>query len=122
MTRKRATARPFGFVRYRKDRARPYLAGFNPPAGGPEVTRAFGTEADADIWLAEQHVAVARGAFVDMGGAKTLLGDYWKSAWPNADWRRARGRPTPLTAGSTFSPPSVIARSGACAATNYRPG
>ena len=30
------------------------------------------------MWLAEQHVAVARGAFVNPDGAKTLLGDYWK--------------------------------------------
>lgn len=76
--KRRSPARPFGFVRYRPGRASPHLAGFNPPTGGPEVTRAFATEADADVWLAEQHVAVARGAFVDLAGAKTLLAVYWK--------------------------------------------
>ena len=28
---KRKTRRPFGFVRYRPDKAKPNLAGFNPP-------------------------------------------------------------------------------------------
>jgi hypothetical protein len=36
-------ARPFGFVRYRPNRPKPYLAGFNPPSGGSEVTKAFAT-------------------------------------------------------------------------------
>jgi integrase len=72
--------RPFGFVRVRTGRQKPYLGGFNPPRGGPEITKAFATEEDADLWLAEQHVAVGRGAFVSPNGGKTLLRDYW-SVW-----------------------------------------
>jgi integrase len=69
--------RPFGFVR-KKDRVRkPYLAGFNPPRGGPEITKAFATEDEADVWLAEQHVAVAKNVFVNPKGSKTLLRDWW---------------------------------------------
>jgi integrase len=77
MTKRTTTRRPFGFIRLRADRRKPYLAGFNPPAGGPEVTKAFATEDEAEVWLAEQHVAVARGAFVSPTGAKTLYRDYW---------------------------------------------
>ncbi len=76
--KRRSSSRPFGFVRERTGRASPYLAGFNPPGGGQEVTKAFVSETAAEVWLAEQHVAVARGAFVNPDGAKTLLGDYWK--------------------------------------------
>jgi integrase len=75
--KRRSSTRAFGFVRYRPGRAKPYLAGFNPPRGGPEVTKAFATEAEADLWLSEQHVAVARGGFIDPKGADTLLRDWW---------------------------------------------
>jgi integrase len=70
--------RPFGFVRYREGRPRPYLAGYNPPGGGPEVTKAHATEVEADLWLAEQHVAAGRGVLVDPRGPKTLVGEWWK--------------------------------------------
>jgi integrase len=69
--------RPFGFIRTRTGRASPYRAGFNPPDGGPEVSKSFATEDEAEVWLAEQHVAIARGAFVDPSGGRTLLADYW---------------------------------------------
>ncbi len=75
--KRRSSSRPFGFVRERKGRASPFLAGFNPPKGGPEVTKAFATEADADVWLAEQYVAASRGMLIDPTGAKTLLRDRW---------------------------------------------
>jgi integrase len=75
--KRRSSGRAFGFVRYRPDRAKPHLAGFNPPRGGPEVTKAFATEAEADLWLSEQHVTVARGGFIDPKGADTLLRDWW---------------------------------------------
>jgi integrase len=70
-------ARPFGFVRYRPNRPKPYLAGFNPPSGGSEVTKAFATGEDADLWLAEQHVAIAKDVFVNPKGGKTLLREWW---------------------------------------------
>jgi integrase len=76
--KRRSAYRAFGFVRYRPGRRSPYLAGFNPPAGGPEVTRAFATEDAADLWLSEQYLSVAKGAFVNPAGAKTLLRDWWK--------------------------------------------
>jgi integrase len=78
MTKRTATRRPFGFVRFRPGRAKPCLAGFNPPRGGSEVTKAFATEQEADVWLAEQHVAVAKDVFVNPNGAKTLFRDYWR--------------------------------------------
>jgi integrase len=77
MNRRTTTKRPFGFVRYRPDRAKPYLAGFNPPGRGQEVTRAFATEDEADLWLAEQHVAIAKDVFINPRGAKTLLREWW---------------------------------------------
>jgi integrase len=77
MTR-RAQHRSFGFVRERPGRPKPFVAGFNPPAGGKEVTKAFATMDEADVWLAEQYVSVARGAFVNPDGARTLFGDWWK--------------------------------------------
>jgi hypothetical protein len=73
------TKRPFGFVRYRKGRPSPYLAGFHPPGGGPEVTKAFATEEDADVWLAEHHVAAGRGVLLDARGPKTTLGQWWSA-------------------------------------------
>lgn len=79
--------RPFGFVRVRAGRSSPYLAGFNPPGGGREVTRAFRTEAEADLWLAEHHVNVGKGAFVHPNGAKTLLRDYWRKRMAEAQLR-----------------------------------
>jgi integrase len=69
--------RPFGFVRYRKGRPSPYLAGFHPPGGGPEVTKAFATEDDAEVWLAEHHVASGRGMLFDARGPKTTLEHWW---------------------------------------------
>jgi integrase len=71
------TKRPFGFVRYREGRRKPYLAGFNPRGGGPEVTKAFATSEDADLWLAEQHVSAGRGSLVDPRGHRITLGDWW---------------------------------------------
>jgi integrase len=71
--------RPFGFVRYRQGRPKPYLAGYNPPGGGPEVTKAHATEEEADAWLAGHHVAAHRGALVDPRGHRTTLGDWWKA-------------------------------------------
>jgi integrase len=70
--------RPFGFVRYRQGRPKPYLAGYNPPSRGPEVTKACATEEEADLWLAEQHVAAGKGVLVDPRGPKTLVGEWWK--------------------------------------------
>jgi integrase len=78
MSSRTTRRRPFGFVRYREGRNKPYLAGFNPPGGGREITKAFAGEEEADLWLAEHHVHVGRGSFVSPAGAKTLLGDYWK--------------------------------------------
>ena len=75
--KRHSPARPFGFIRVRPDRAKPYLAAFNPPRGGSEVTKAFRTEEEADLWLAEQHVAIAKDVFVNPKGSKTLLADWW---------------------------------------------
>jgi integrase len=54
------------------------LAGFNPPEGGKEITKAFATEEEADLWLAEQFVSIGKGSFIHPDGPKTLLGDYWQ--------------------------------------------
>ena len=106
---KRKTRRPFGF-RYRPDRAKPYLAGFNPPQGGPEATKAFATEEAADVWLAEQHIAVARGAFVSPSGAKTLFRDYWK-IWLAESQLRPSSRDTYEAHGRSHILPAFARRS-----------
>jgi integrase len=85
--KRRSPTRPFGFVRYRPAKASPYIAGFNPPGGGREVTKAFKTEAEADLWLAEQHVSVARFTFINSTGADTLLRDWWATWLAGADLR-----------------------------------
>jgi integrase len=87
--------RPFGFVRVRHGRRSPYVAGFNPPLGGPEITRAFATEAEAEVWLAEQYVDIAKGRFIDPTGGKATLGAYW-DPW-------FRGRVLRETSRSTYA-------------------
>ena len=77
MTKKSRTGRSFGFVT-RIDRASPYRARFNPPQGGPEVSKSFLTEEEAYVWLAEHHVSVARGAFVSPTAGRTPLQVWWK--------------------------------------------
>lgn len=69
--------RPFGFIRVRPGRAKPYLAAFNPPRGGNEVSQSFATEEEADVWLASQHVSSVATPHLDPRGPRTLLSDWW---------------------------------------------
>jgi integrase len=70
------SVRPFGFVRVRKGKPSPFVAGYNPAGGGREITRAFTTMAQADLWLAERHVAESSATGAPIAPT-TTLDAYW---------------------------------------------
>lgn len=53
-----------GYIRYRKDRPKHWLAGFRAPDGS-EVSKAFDRKIDAQRWLATQQTDQLRGQWSD---------------------------------------------------------
>ena len=104
--KRRSPTRPFGFVRHRPGKASPYIAAFNPPGGGREITKAFKTEDAADVWLAEQHVSVARFTFINPTGGDTLLRDWWMVWLAEKDLAQLAGRGPSPVGGCTSCPRS----------------
>ena len=81
MTKPKAKPRlPFGYLRHRPGRPSPWVAGYLDPTTGREVTKAFPDPEAAAVWLAEAHVALAKGTHLDPRGPRTPLGAYW-GAW-----------------------------------------
>ncbi len=109
-----------GYVQKRSGR---YRARYRDPVGRM-TSKTFARKADAERFLNEMQVDLARGAWIDPRGAEMALAD-WAEEFLSLARRLShhrRGRPMSVTSGSTSFRASARIDSGASQPTRSRTG